>query len=618
MKNIINTLKNSVKSCTMGKALLIMLLLSAFCVFLEGFTYSGHILSGEASLFICPLLLLFNALPMFLIMCIAYSLTNKIWIGFFTAVLPLNILLTVNYFKVYFRSESLTLHDFSLFSEATNIMKGYDFPIPYSMIFAVVLSILMFVFVKKIGDKKAKFKHRMILLVVSVISVTVSYAFLYRSEDLYDALPSFANEFNDISLAANKGFVYTFLSKTSAYEYKKPKGYDAEKMIMEKLDETEMPETPVNVIAIMSEAFFDMEACENAEFFEGQNPTPNLTRLRNDALWGSILVPGYAGSTASTEFEFLTGINISLIDSSMPVVYKTHVTEDAYSIARLFKNMGYTTEAMHAGNEWFYNRKAVYPRLGFDAVHFKEGFDYTNDDLVNYYVSDEVTADKIISEYEDYLNSGGNNGYFSFTVTIQNHGPYNTKKPETIRLKRPDMIDDTGYNTLLNYANGLYDADKLLGRVCDYTDSIDAPTVVVFFGDHLPYFDAEGKNLTYLGLDVNSSTPTATENKYLTPYMIYGNDAFKAMQKANNKEIMTGKTQNISSSYLSSFLLNYMGINSPYFNEIGKISDNISEISGTFYVSDGEYLSILNTEQSKALDNYKQLSYWALRDYKKN
>ncbi|MBR2430591.1 hypothetical protein IKB17_03895, partial [bacterium] len=50
-------------------------------------------------------------------------------------------------------------------------------------------------------------------------------------------------------------------------------------------------------------------------------------------------VPGFAGATASTEFEFLTGMNIYTIDSSMPDVYKTHVTSKLYSLVDIFNSI---------------------------------------------------------------------------------------------------------------------------------------------------------------------------------------------------------------------------------------------------------------------------------------
>ena len=596
-------------------AMIILSLLLAFAQSLAQISAYGN---GILSFLAMPLLPLANALPLLCVMFIIYGLTNRVWAGFLAAAVPLHILLAVNFFKVYFRSETLSIHDFSLFSEATDIMTGYDFPVPVAPIIAILITaVIFFSVLKLIKNKKTPFKNRLILIAVSAILGIGGYFGLYGNQSVYNALPSFANQFNDVSIAAHKGFLFTFLSHTAGYEYKPPRGYDIHSVPQigkGEPDEVTTPTEPINVIAVMSEAFFDMEACENVEFYDGLSPTPNFDRLKGDSLWGHILVPGYAGSTASTEFEFLTGINISRLDSSMPVVYKTHVTQSTYSLAQYFRDMGYTTEAFHPGHAWFYNRKAVYPRLGFENAYFDEDFEYTRDDLVNYYVSDKITADRIISEYGDYINSGNNNGYFSFTVTIQNHGPYSTAEPEIKRIIRRDGIGDDEYNRLCNYANGLHDADELLGRICDYAETIDAPTIVVFFGDHLPYFDAEGKSLTWLGLDVNSDTPESLENRYSTPYIIHGNDAFDALFKngANN-----GNIEHISSSFLAATLLDYMGIDAPpYFDAIMEIRKHIQEISGAFYIADGKHTSTLTPNQEQLLTYYDYLSYWALREYK--
>lgn len=572
---------------------------------------------GIASFFVMPVLPLANALPLICVMLIAFAVTNRVWAGFLTAAVPFYILLTVDWFKVYFRSETLSLHDFSLFSEAADIMTGYDFPVPLPLIAALIISAAVFIAVCGfIRTEKIPIKQRLILIAASAAVGLGGCLGLCCSKAVYDALPSFANEYSDVSIAAHKGFLFTFLSHMSGYEYKPPRGYDIHAVPSigkSEPDDVSETERPINVIAVMSEAFFDMESCKNAEFYDGMSPAPNLDRLKKDSLWGHILVPGYAGSTASTEFEFLTGINISRLDSAMPVVYKTHVTQSAYSLAQMFDDMGYTTEAFHPGSEWFYNRKAVYPRLGFQNAYFEEDFDYTEADLVNYYVSDEITADKIISEYDDYLRSGADNGYFSFTVTIQNHGPYSADEPEVKRLVRHDGIDDEMYNRLCNYANGLHDADALLGRVCDYAETVDAPTVVVFFGDHLPYFDADGAALEYLGLDVNSQKPTALENRYSTPFIVHGNAAFRAMKHGGTSE----NIEHISSCFLSAKLLEYMEYDMPpYFEAVRSVSEQVQEISGLFYIAGGKHTKTLTPEQEQALTYYDYLSYWALREYK--
>lgn len=596
------------------QSVVLMLALSLLLVLCQCMVQSA----GAVSMIAIPFLLILNALPLFAVMCVIYSLTNRVWAGFLGAALPFYILLTVNYFKVYFRSETLSVHDFSLATEAANIMTGYKFPVPYALIFTALIIAAAFVFLLRyIRQNNGERKKRLLLLGITVVVSIGAYFGFYSDLSLYKKLPSFANQYNDVSVAEHKGFLFTFLTHTSSYDYKRPDGYDIHSVPQlgsNAPDTVSAQKPPINVIAIMSEAFFDMEACENIEFNDGLSPTPNFNRLKDSSLWGHTLVPGYAGSTASTEFEFLTGVNISHIDSAMPVVYKTHVTQNTYSLAQMFADMGYTTEALHPGNAWFYNRKAVYPRLGFQKAYFIDDFEHTAKDLVNYYLSDDAAADKIISEYENYLSSQKDNGYFSFTVTIQNHGPYSQNEPDIKRIKNNGNIDENGYRLLSNYANGLHDADALLGKVCDYAETVDKPTVVVFFGDHLPYFDAEGRYLDAIGLDVNSNTPEALENRYSTPYIMHGNAAFNSLFGENAPE--NGRTEHISSSFLGARMLQYMGIEpSPYFKAVNEISKTIQEISGSFYIADGEHTTTLTASQEQVLKNYEYLSYWALRGY---
>ncbi|MBQ7574746.1 MAG: LTA synthase family protein [Clostridia bacterium] len=618
MKNKIRQLNQNFTNCNTMQSALVMIILSVICVFLQSVAQMSLNGWGGFSYIVFPLLLFLNALPVFLLMTVVYCFTNRVWIAFLVAVTTMDILLIVNYFKVYFRAETLSVHDFSLFNEATNIMGGYEFPIPIQLIMLVILSIVLMIYVcRHIKQGNTAFLSRLILLLVTVSVSVGSYFTFYDSKKVYASLPSFGGQFNDINISAHKGFIYTFLSHISTYSYQKPEGYSDEVINSLMGDDPTAVATPnnkVNIIAIMSEAFFDMESAPNIEFNDGLNPTPNLNRLKNESLWGHILVPGFAGSTASTEFEFLTGLNISQIDSAMPVVYKTHVNTKTYGLVQMLDDMGYQTSAFHPGNAWFYSRKAVYPRLGFNRAEFENDIEYTDADKVNYYISDDFTANKILANYNDYLKSGSKDGYMSFTVTIQNHGPYSSSEPQIKRIKTTDNIDSEGYNILSNYANGLYDADALLGKVCDGVEDVDVPTVVVFFGDHLPYFDADGKYLTWLGLDVTSDSPYALENRYSTPYIVHGNKAFRDLKNSDCEK----NIEHISSSFLAVEMLKYIGVTpSPYFNAISHIEQKISHMCDYFYIENGQNVVSPSNDGMKTINDYRCIAYWALRDYAK-
>ncbi len=618
MKNKIGQFKYSFNCANTPQSALVMILLSGICVFLQSLAQLSQYGWGGFSYIVFPLLLFLNALPLFLVMAFIYCITDRVWTAFSVTAVVMDILLVINFYKVYFRAETLSIHDFSLFNEAKGIMGGYKFPVPFVLIALTIISILLIIYAKKyIKTAKTSFLSRLILLIVTAAIASGSYFAFYDSKKVYSSLPSFGGQFNDISMSTHKGFIYTFLSHASAYSYKKPDTYSGDvikRLMGDSPDAVTVPDKKVNIIAIMSEAFFDMEAAPNIEFFENMNPTPNFDRLKDESLWGHILVPGYAGSTASTEFEFLTGLNISQIDSAMPVVYKTHVNTKTYGLVRMLDDMGYQTSAFHPGSAWFYSRKAVYPRLGFKKTEFEDDIEYTAGDKINYYISDAYTADKIIKNYNDYLSENTSDGFMSFTVTIQNHGPYPDKEPLIKRIKSVGNIDEHGYNILSNYANGLYDADALLGKVCDSIEDDKTPAVVVFFGDHLPYFDADGKYLTALGLDVTSDSPYALENRYSTPYIIHGNKALRELKGDN----VCKNIEHISSSFLAVEMMKYTGLSpSPYFKSIENIEKKISHMSDYFYIENGQNTASPSEEGTKAINDYRCIAYWALRDYSK-
>ena len=113
----------------------------------------------------------------------------------------------------------------------------------------------------------------------------------------------------------------------------------------------------------------------------------------------------------------------------MPVPYKTFLTKKAYSLVRHFKDEGFDTVAMHPGFKWFYNRGVAYNALGFNRTIFIEDLDY-KPSMTNYYANDSEAAKMIINDYSKHLETNYDKGYFNFTVTIQNHGPYMTYDTE--------------------------------------------------------------------------------------------------------------------------------------------------------------------------------------------
>ena len=201
-----------------------------------------------------------------------------------------------------------------------------------------------------------------------------------------------------------------------------------------------------------------------------------------------------------------------------------------------------------------------------------------------------------------------------FTITIQNHGPYKESKPDTLRIKRPDNLTDSQYYILENYLSNLYDASELLYNVCEFANTTDVPTVVVFFGDHLPYFDPEYKNYEAIGYNILGQDADTYIRQHSTPYIIWGNNAFKK----NKTHSLKANGGLISSNFLSVKMLEYINADlSPYFMFVKDISKKASVISNDINIIGGELTKEISDSIKEDFNNYRILQYYNLNEYKK-
>ena len=73
-------------------------------------------------------------------------------------------------------------------------------------------------------------------------------------------------------------------------------------------------------------------------------PLPNLHALREDphAVTGHVLVPGFAGGTANTEFDVLTGMQTNALSAATTSSFRV-VNRNLDSLFRVFGDDGYAT-----------------------------------------------------------------------------------------------------------------------------------------------------------------------------------------------------------------------------------------------------------------------------------
>lgn len=577
---------------------------------------SGPSDANPFALFLYPLLILANLLPLLLLTGVCFFITRRLWVGVLVTALPFVAALYTNHYKVLYRKEPFSPGDLALAGEAGNMIERYALTPDLWVVLGLALTLLLIlcaaVFFR---PAKINMKTRVIGAAICVLLALFSQS-LYQNKTIYDRLNAPGESFNPVSASAGKGFLFTFLTDISTVRYQKPEGYspDVVKEILARYETADAldPATAPNVIAIMSEAFFDPSEATKLEFLPGRDPLVNYRKILSRSYYGKIVVPGFAGGTAATESEFLTGINTALVSTAMPTVYTSYIKRKTDGLPMLFSRSGYANDAIHPGHPWFYNRQNVYPCLGFDSFVTKD--DLPNDvEQVHYYVSDRVTTDLIIDHYNAYLESPKKDGYFNFTVTIQNHGPYAEeivgREP---RMVRPEGVSDELYAVMDNYMEGLSDADQMLLRLTEYLDTVEEPTVLVFFGDHLPYFDAHFEGLQAIGYDIDPETKSGMLHRYQTPYLIWQNRA----ARQSSGIVRTGQGPTISANFLSTLVLEQMNVPlPPYYAFLQELRKKVQVIAPTYYMVDGTMTRELDAATEQQLQEYRMIQYYHLFDW---
>jgi hypothetical protein len=284
-----------------------------------------------------------------------------------------------------------------------------------------------------------------------------------------------------------------------------------------------------NVIVIMSESFFDPTILPNITY--SQNPAANFHRLSQDNLSGYVVVPTYGGSTANTEFEFLSGNPHVFFGHRFYMPFENpkryFSREIPTALPFLFQKNGYKTVAVHPFNGGFYNRREIYPLIGFDERLFLE--DMPGVRYKGKFVSDEYFTDKIIEQI--LIAEDGGEPLFLFGISMQNHWGYEPGKYGRMKLdilaESPNLND--GELSRVNvFLQGIYDADKELGRLADFIAGKNTPTMLVFFGDHMPilgrHADRVFEKLGFIKHQEDTQWDLEDRiNLFRNPYLVWAN-----------------------------------------------------------------------------------------------
>lgn len=443
-----------------------------------------------------------------------------------------------------------------------------------------------------------------ILIALIGISMTKKYTFFI--EKIYNADKEILSEYISVDEYTNEygffqGIILTSLVKkdlvspdySSKYVSKLLSSYD-DVTVSGKWGKA-------NVVFILSEAFSDLENISEITFNEPLMQEIANYKKDNDKMVFDLLVPAYGGSSVNTEFEILTGASLTFWSPGfIPYnqYYSDSIGKNAPNIIKEFNNNGYTTMYLTPWGEDSYNSKRNYKLFGADKTIYGSKLKGSNK---GQFYSDKSLMKDI---YNQLKNTKEGEYKFIMTASGQNHFPYTEDKYE----KYDVSVKNTEYskkstNMLKSYAQGVYDASKELNNLYKMIQDLDTPTIIVFFGDHLPYIIDDDGVEPYI-----SAKYFNTENKYV-------NDMRKHTTKAvilSNYDIETDDIKYMNANYLGAYVLNKMDLKvSNYFKYIDDLRKKVPVYNrNAVYMNNNTTLrSDLDYNAKKALEDYKFVQY---------
>lgn len=435
-----------------------------------------------------------NALPGLLLAGAVLALSRRLLFSFGLAFGLEGIIYGVNRLKFANLGTPLLPDDFRMIGQLQNggmhLLAGYlpHSPWPYlAMLTAIAVIMAAWrierpLFERRTGGKRLVGGSVMALALFSMLGGLTAWSKLYNSRVLW------LEPWSAISTARHSGVISSLVMFHLQYgrTAHKPDRAAAEQLVKASTPALlESMQTPAatgelpDIVVIQSESLFDptiMKGYENSNFM------PNLRRLAAHGTSGKLHVPTFGGGTIRTEFEVLTGLSLRYFDNlQFPYLQMSH--RALPGLVRTLNEHGYSTLALHGNDPSFWNRTTAFKAIGFDRFVSQSSFPASalKDGK---YMADSAMTDEIITQLKD---SGP--PQFIFAISIEAHGPYDVPPIHTAErdaIPVPDGITDRNKLELQTYLYHIGHADAELGRLVKVLAARKRPSLVLFYGDHLP------------------------------------------------------------------------------------------------------------------------------------
>lgn len=555
---------------------------------------------------------IFSMFFSFVVYTLIWALTKKASRATIISYLFIFIISIINELKIVYAGEPVYFSDIKFLSQSGALIKLISENISFkfvtvffviSVVYFFILAIIVIINLKYNVELKKK-KVRAAILIIDVIILILLFFPTNYTKELYlkvffntDEYLDFDSYTTNLSFYYRNGFINGMYGVFLNNKFIEPKNYD-EEMLENILAEANLKNKKIeekpNIIVILSEAFWDIEQIDEVKF--DKSIITNFNKLKNEGELVNLISPSYGGMSENVTFEFITGGSMNYFSKGyIPVMslYSTNDSTQIPSLVNVLKNNGYTSEVVFGKD--YYNTEKTYKKIGFDT--------YT--ELVNKKetsIQDSVCTDTIIQNLEE---KNSEEKLFYMISTIENHMPYSEDKYDNYDIEIINSkLDDNMNLVLRSYAQGLYNADKELGRLYEYIKDFEEPTILIFLGDHLPFlYTDSGKNVIFELEYFN------TDNETLNNYRLYNTQALVLSNLEEDIEL----PDYLGTDMLFNYVINQFDIETnQYYKWLYTTADTLA--GSNRYVSFDKEGNLYNTNELKekmqeVYENKKLMQY---------
>ena len=528
---------------------------------------------------------------------------------------------------VEFRGTPFIPMDFLSITTAAGVANTYSFKLMHTVLTGSLLFIFIMVLGIKTNTPKSHIIEKIISRTFTATFFTIVVSLFYFTSIFADAgvKPDFWNQTRGYR---NYGFAFNFVCNTKYLYMSVPNGYNPDDVgdfvdntISENDNNIVVTENAPNIICIMNESLSDLSVL--GEFTTNEDYMPFMRSLTENTVKGNLYVPVIGAGTSNTEFEFLTGHSTAFLTSGSNA-YMLYIKNPIASLVSTLEGQGYSSYTLHPYYSSGWNRVSVYENMGFNKFVALENI--MDISLMNEYIQNGNNADYLqmlveqaypdrdkmlvrqyISDHynyklliEDFENRDKNVPYFSFNVTMQNHGGYTSGASnfnESISITSSDVY----YNKASKYLSLVKESDNAFRELIEYFSNVKEPTVICMFGDHQPSIETQFiASLLGVG-NLSNLTIEQEQQRHATPFFIWAN--YDIEEKYIDK---------LSANYLSSYVLDIAGVRLTEYNKyLLKLSETLPVIDTVGYIDNNNnyYKWSDSSEYKNILGEYEKIQY---------